>query len=257
MIMKNKKGSGNHLEIILSFVIFVGFLIFLFAILQISSPVKSKVGLNALETGIINFTKTRVDYFSLAVMKKTGGVYVKNNPLECFNFDVEFNLDYIIARDETGRMVEAKEVDGTIFIIDELKMPFFKIYSSPDFEENFRNYEEDEQWWVKCLEDKLEDPESYPELKSELGYMTGYEALSLEKIDELVGEYNRNYAGLQARFEIPTSENFGFSIMTLNGEEIAKTDKRVGRVVTAREVQVEIVNKSGDFTYAVLNMQTW
>jgi hypothetical protein len=236
--IKNKKGI-SHVEVILSFVIFIGFLIFLISIInpfKIFS--KSKVYLNILERELRNYTSVRVDFLTLRL----------NDGIEgCFKF--KYDLENITVKNETGSPLLAfSRIEGghrRIFIKG-IGEEFYYIYSSKEFKE------------------RIFDPKSCDLLKKDedytLGLFRSYDLTSYSKLQELKREHDSNYEELKQKLGIPTSKDFSFNVRDTTKKEILiEVAKKppVGVKVLARDVSIQIVNSTGDFRYAILNIQVW
>ena len=130
MVLKNKKGAVSHIEMILSFIIFVGFLIFLFAIFKpfrIASS--SETYVDVVERGIKENVSVNVNFQTL---KLTG-----TNP-GCFC--IPYSLKKVIVKNvnEVKILDSNVETDGNRLCIKNSQI-FFYISSSEEFPNNIGN----------------------------------------------------------------------------------------------------------------------
>jgi len=238
--MINIKRGTSNLEIILSFVIFIGFLFFMFLMFPITTTEKSKVGLDAAEQGIINFTKTEMVYFTF-VINDTKAL-LKASGKGCFWLESEVNVKNITVKNENDTLLNATKIGSAIYINGTGK--FYQVYSSSEF--GMRNFDTKD-----CKELKTGD--------FELGVVREYSAVSYNKIKTLNSSYFSGYSDLHVQFNIPKREGFGFILREINGNEIFRAIKeRSARAeILARDVPVQIAYQNGSLRYGILHLETW
>lgn len=230
---------------IISFVIFIGFLMFLIAIFPFRNPEKTTIGLDAAERGITNFSDMNLVYLTIA-LNETARDKIATNAVKCFFLDPNITLDKIIVKNETGSIVQSSvRLAGTkkaVYINGAGK--FYQIYSSPDFQISSYN--------DNCIEIKESDGLSF-------GLVRRSQTLSYRKLLNLNTSYYLNYNNLRTQFSIPPREDFGFILREVNGAEILRAMKsRPARAnVFARDVPIEVSYDNGTFGYFVLNVQSW
>jgi hypothetical protein len=244
--MNNKRGM-SHIEMVLSFIIFVGFLIFLFAIFKpLRGFSQGEVYLDILERNIKNYTKIEVKFLTLNINE--------NISSECFHFRYNSSLDNITERDANYNFVQSfcEGVGGgqgrgdvkprEIWINGTGN--FFYIY----FCDEFRESEFDA---VNC---KSLNKKDYS-----LGLYRSYNMTSYNKLEELEKEYANNYDELKGKFGLPSSKDFSFNVLDSSRNSILRVQKTIPRGVRvlARSEDVQLVYKNGTFKYAILNMKLW
>ncbi len=232
--MKNKKGVSN-LEMILSFLIFIGFVFALFLIFPIAKTERSKVGLDAAHKGILEFASVELTEFSVDIDKSSLA------SKSCFRFKSPTKLEKIIVRNKDNLLMNAVYEDNRIYIEGTEK--FYYISSSEEFEE--RNFPKD------CKELGLGN--------FEIGLISTSKVLSFKKASELKEAYSLKYSDLQAKFGIPARENFGFILREFNGTEIisAMKKKPLRVSVLVKETPVRIVYSNGELKYIMLHVEEW
>jgi hypothetical protein len=231
-----KKGASN-LEIILSFVIFVGFIFFLFLAFPLNRTQTSTVGLDSAERAIMNFTNIDLVYFSAVFSDES----MAQNEKTCFSFQPGRILDKVIALDENDNRVNAMSDGESINV--EGNGRFFQFYSSNEFVEN--SFNED------CTQMNSSD--------YGIGLVREYSVLSGSRIELLKGMYDKDYLNLVINFSLPSKSNFGFTLREINGTEImnATRKKPVRGNVLARDLPVQIVYSDGELKYAMMRIETW
>lgn len=227
--IKSKK-AVSHIEIILSFVIFAGFVTFIFSVFNpFSVREASELHLNIVERAIKDFISLKIELLALRL---------NQTPDKCFYFNYTFESN-IIVKNEKDEFVDASN-NGKNTYIDN-KGEFFYIYSCEIFEEQAVNYPE-------CI--KIEN--------YTLGLHKDYEMVSYDKLVELKNYYENNYSALKESFKIPENEDFLFSVSDTLGSIELTTEKTIPRTrVSARNVPIQLAYKNGTFRYAILNIQTW
>lgn len=236
--MASRKGVAIHVEMVLSFIIFVGFVIFILAAFPVYKSSKSSVGLDSAERSISDFVKFDVKYFTVVLNRTIAA--------DCFCFQSDSELGKVIAVNEAGETVSASYSNGEVCV--KSKEVFNSIYSSPEFKENsfdFRN----------C--DSLN--------KSTNDYLTGIEddvtMVSYNKILNLISLYDSGYETLKDSFGIPDKEDFGFRVVNLKGEDSfnlqAIKTRPAKTEVLARNVPAQIAYENGSFVFGMINVQSW
>jgi len=242
----NRKKAISHVEVILSFTIFIGFLIFLFVIFKpFGGFNKEDIYVDIVERGIINHTLSEVVAFSLKL----------KNPIEerfsCFGFEYDVDNGVVVKNesyDLVNSCVEKKGSKSTIYI--EGKGIFFNIYSNELFETDDSFDSE------KCK--KLKEDRDYV-----LGLVRKYGMLSRERLIQLKERCKNaeTYEELKKKFGIPSSKEFAFSVKDTLGKELEDLElsKEVpeGIRVTARSLPIQLVYANGDMRYAILNVRVW
>ncbi len=242
-IERKGKKAVSHVDIILSFVIFTGFLIFLIAIFK---PFKisggEEVYLDMAERKIRDLTSTEVKFLTIRLNANTE---IEN----CFCFDYDFSN--VTVKNKNYSFVNAlskekgKGRKGRKVCIDN-KEVFFYIYSCEDFkEERFDS--------SNCID--LEE-NNYT-----LGLFRKYDMASWRKLNELNKSYEENYDEVKNEIGLPGSKDFSFNIRKTEaaGEVILRVKKEPpkGVKVLARDIPIQIVHENGTLNYAILNIRVW
>lgn len=229
--MINKRGM-EHVEVILSFVIFIGFLIFLLVIFRpFEKADKSSVYLDTVERGIKDFANIQVNYTSLIL---------NNSFIGCFY--INYPCDKVIVKDKDDNIINAKCGEGKVYIGGSGK--FYSIYSSEEFEEN--------SFDVRGCQFLDESNYSF-------GLFRSYDMVLYERLLGLKEKYETDYTGIKKDFNLPASENFAFTIKDTTQNIMMQTNKTVPKRLTvlARDAPIQIIYKNGTIKYAILNVQNW
>jgi hypothetical protein len=234
--MIGKKGISGHIELILSFLIFITFVVFL---LIFVNPIKktntTTYYLDLTESAIMDNIKTNLTTFS---------VTLPSNALACFciPYPSPGADKKLIVKNDKGEIVTATYIGGNICINGGNR--FHKIYFSEEFEEVP----------VAC------DPatNTLAEGTYTIGVLNEYDKVSGKALSNLNEDYNDDYANLKINLAIPGDFNIIVNL-TDNGEYLAygKTQEPKNAEIMAREIPIEIINSTGGFIPAVMNLQAW
>lgn len=235
------KRGISHIEVIISFVVFVGFLFFLFAFIK---PVRnteiSQTILDLSQQGIEDYTNVNYSYISV----KLSDSLVFDGKL-CFAIPISIDNGRIVVKDKKDVEVNSGADESKIYISQDSEK-FYTIYASSVFE----------------LKGALSDcKDLVKDTDYSLGFLSEYQVLSNESIFQLKERYdsNEDYISLKRYFKIPDSNNFGFSIRETNGDEIISAMRSPpARIsVIARDVPSQLIYKTGEIKFVIMNVQAW
>ncbi|MFH1307340.1 MAG: hypothetical protein ABIH72_00630 [archaeon] len=228
----NKRGM-SHIEMIASFLIFVGFLLFLLAFLNPikESPINENL-LDLAERGIIE--RGSVEIFKAQM-------YLKQPYSGCFGYDLD--VSSVVVFNEKGNILQADYSGGYLYI-DATSGELFTIHSFMDLEENTFSP-------GSC---SIFDEENVT-----LGLSKNSKVIYFNRLSNFSQEYNDNYESVRNSVNLPSRNDFGFILRTSGGNEIIRAMKSTpsGLNAVAREIPVEVLYRNGTISYAVLNVRIW
>jgi flagellar capping protein FliD len=247
-IFKKKNKRGSHVGMILSFAIFITFIVFLYAVLKPS-----------VNTG--EDKKSTLDYLKMKITENissnftSAGVQINSsaNPgqkcvtLQNFLAFLEILPPYrIIVKNETENIQPAYIVDlssGNLEINRATRNNlFFKIYSAPEFDGLVVNTS------ISC---------SNP--------ITNY-VVSSVKIDNYIFEkgvysfvnyYNNDYDKLKNDLNVPSGNEFGFEFTQGNGTKISAENLVAAGTVYAEEIPIQYIDNSANIQSGFINIKVW
>lgn len=265
---KNKKTKSNkaqgHVEMILSFVIFLSFLVLLFSLLN---PSKNK----EVDETIFDVTKNSIfnfisgDFNVLTIVISTGA---SNSDTECISIPTDslgFNPDLnIIVFDANQDIKKSNITTDKIFIsfsnTNEFNR-FYKIYNSNEFS-SFSISDTTSCTELVEIEDSELDTE---ELKFKLVNNEIKNLISNKKISDLENLYSTNYVSLKNQLNI--NNEFSFIVyelnQNLNGDFsqtlIAKGEKNppFNAQVLSRDYPISMINSTAGLNFGIINIRTW
>lgn len=240
------KRGATHVGIVLSFVIFVTFLVFLYTTLQptIESDKDKEVLLDVLKETLVNEISGEL---TSAVIKitdepdKTGGCisipHVEGHSSE--NFIVKWVPDAI-----TGELIISSilsgsnlRIDSSLFDDDPEKI---KIYYSS---ETFNNPS------FSCP-----DPEPKP---SEIELVQTNTYIFKSKVGNLKSRYDTDSTTLKTDLDLPPGTEFGFSFEEDNGDIISSGETDVTASIFAEELIIQYVNETANINTGSLTLRVW
>lgn len=230
-IRKIGKKGAVHIEMIVSFILFISFIVFLlwfFKPAQIFS--KSPTASEVTESSILDYVSTNL---TLSSIKINQGFTIG----QCLY--VGFNLtNNTIVKSESS-IVNADYENGYLYF--GYDGGFYRIFSSEELEEKSIDH-------TTCT---LIDDENYT-----LGLTRDYSEVSYSKLITFNDSYYNNYSQLKKDLKI--RNDFNFIIQDSSG--IMFQGKRYtpqGIDLMAKDIAIEILDKNASLDSAILNIQTW
>jgi len=251
--MKNKKGS--HVGIVLSFVIFVTFLIFLYTIVEpsIKTQKDKETLLDYLKIELMERFSTNLTTATISINR----TYYVWECVKLINLTEEIEVDSrLIVKNKLGNISKAnisEDKNTDLFIDRENKEEvFFKIYNSEEFgklnETTINPYtplKKDEIGWKGQA----------------IGYTVGLvrtdEYIFETKVIKLIEEYQNDSEGLKSELKIPIGSEFSFGLTYSNETRIGTEEKDIPINIYAREIPVQYVDKEANINLGHINIQIW
>ncbi len=251
--MLEKRGSSGHIEVIISFTIFIAFVVFL---LVFTNPIErtkeNKHYIEITEDAIMERLLVDLTAFSITVEPA-----VISTITNCFCFDYQIP-EKVVGKDEDGIKTSA----GTFFGATDYvcvkptktttgtNKKHYKIYFSSEFAEAPG----------VCVGPIGSGGGDYILSSGDytLGVRNEYKKVSKAQLLWLNNSYNTNYHNLRAT-TLNLKNNFNIFVRTIDGEYIVygkiKEPKEIN--VIAKEIPIEILDDQGTITPAVINLQVW
>ena len=232
----NKK-AGTHIGVVLSFVIFVVFLVFLYSTLiepTINQNDKNYL-LENLKTKLIKNVSEELTFIT---------TNLNNNPsqncIELVNFITKTEINSnIISKNEN--ILQSYINGNNLRIVRESNETFFKIYYSKEFEE---------------LNSVGENCEVIDENNYAIGLVRTDKYVFETKIINLMSEYENNYETLKEELKVPIGSDFNFGFIYNNKTSII-TEKDILTNIYAVEIPVQYVDKESNILLGLINIKIW
>jgi hypothetical protein len=222
---KNRRGS--HVEVIISFIIFVTFILFIFSIVEpsISTQKDKKNMFEGVDLKIIGEVSSNMTTITVNFGGGSGGC------VDLDNLNIGKN---IVVKDAYGEGVSSSADDNSLEINGESGETFFKIYYSEEFDE---------------LDGSGCSPTSY-----DLGLTKTSKYIFQKKVMELI---SRDYETLKTEFNISEGVDFGYGIILSNGTTIETNQEQLPTNVYIRETPIEYVDLDGNILEGYLKTRIW
>ena len=242
----NMNKRGSHVGIILSFVIFVTFIIFLYSALQPSMNLEGgkqamldflkKEFLNKM-IGDMTELRVRIDEVKITskcvkltgLQNKTGigkKIIVKNENNEKRKYYIERNGDLSIDR---------KDLSET----------FFKIYYSEEF------MNENSAVSSPC------NPADEAKKEYTLGNIRTKEYIFQSLLKKMMDDYEVDYDSVKEMMKVPPGNDFGFSFKNSTGGIIKTGDVDKQTNVYAEEISVNYVDQNANVLPGFISINVW
>ena len=243
-IMKYKRGS--HVGVVLSFLIFITFLFFLYVTVAPAIKIKEdkKFILNYLKIELIKKLSEDLTSITIVIDKTVEEGCVE---LEDFTKEVLVNSTLIV-KDNIGNILEAQisQNNRDLFINrGDNKTDFFKIHVSKEFDEI------EEGSMNQC--EKLEkDDEGY-----KIGSIKVTKYLFETKIIELKNLSDYDYDSLKKDLNISGGNEFGFDFIYDNGTIIETKTGETKTNIYIEEIPVQYIDKEANILQGIIRIKVW
>jgi hypothetical protein len=239
MKAKNKK-SQAHVEIIISFVIFVGFVLAMLLFLNPASNKKTDYSsLDKVWEKIYRNISSNVYHASLVAD-------IPSN-VSCFKVDNLYNISYrFVVLDEEGKKLEANFENNkeNIVIKKQASGKAYDIYFSSSF--SAQDYNPN-----NCLNLQSQNYD-YGSINVERRILT-------ESIESLENNYLNDYAGLKIKLGI--KEDFDFYVINITGGILFNKTLELAGLrkpdVLARQIPLRVINKNLTNIDIIMQLRVW
>lgn len=235
-MIKNKKGS--HVGVILSFVIFVTFLVFLFSIF--GSPLKVPSNKNAV-IDYIEAELTKKFEANLTILTIAPPTSAGKSCIKIINAKENFQIANSLAKDVNDNVVKSAPSSGINLFIKWGSEEFFRIYYS---EEPLNNQDFS---YSDCY---LLQPEDISSVRTDVYFSTN-------KISEFLENYSEDYDAVKEELNLPVTTEFGFSFTDEEGNinSTKQTDANID--IFSRDVPIQYFDEYANVKSGFINIKVW
>jgi hypothetical protein len=235
----NKKGS--HVAVVISFIIFVTFMVFLFTMAKGSFQTeKNKDSLiEYLKTKLIEETSSQLNTVTVNLSKTSSQACVELNGIV-----PDFGITSKVIVKNQNQITTPSSVNGDNLRIIRINNndQFFKIYTSNEFPLTGTGS------WT-C--DQFNEGTDY-----NLGIAKTEKYVFEDKVFDLITRYS-DYKNLKEYLKIPEGTDFGIGFVYENGTSINVGIKDVTTDVYIKETPVQYVSRGGDIKSGFLRIIVW
>ena len=238
----DSKRSQSHVEMIVSFVLFVGFVIFLLLMFNPQKYNSLDYGsIDAVQASLMKNLSVEYDYTSVILTNAT------SLSGKCFKTEPIIGINGTIAVKDINGVVTYSRNESNILIIKTIDLQrFYGVYSADFFSELIPN---------QCS--GLATIQIYKPKNYSLGILTTKSAVLYENIEELNRSYYSNYDGLKNNLGI--KNDFSFIIRRnetdILFDTISKQPQNIN--VLSREIPFLSINKTGSTENLFMNLGVW
>ncbi len=248
-MLKSKKAS--HVGFILSFVIFITAVVFLYTILQPNFQVSTEKK-NVL-THLTGEIEKNVTAKLTTISLSSSGSFTE----ECFEFEnLLSNLDLnnrIIVKNTSGSSLTAYTSSfGNSLVVDrggDNTINFFKVLESEEFSP------------INDVGSSCSNNKSFSESEYTLGLVKTEGFVFSSKVSELKITYDGSYQTLKSELSVPDSSDFIFNFTYQNGTDISAGNLpesvQTQLSVYSEEKEIQYINSNGDKETGTLTVMVY
>jgi preprotein translocase subunit YajC len=238
---RNKRGS--HVEVILSFAIFITFMVFLYAIIEpkLKTMEEKNSMLDHLEKNVLSEISAQINSTAIKILKDTTGKpCVKLN-----NFQGVIQNIHLITEDSAGILI-SHSLQGDSNLYADLPADKFLKASGADLFD------------ASPSETKSNCEPIDVSNSDQIRLILRLENVTFEKkINELFSSYTTNYEELKNRLRVPESADYGFAFIDNTGQMIETSVPDREMSIYAREIPIAYLNQSADTLAGTLIVKVW
>ncbi len=234
--MKKRKGA-THVAVVLSFIIFITFLIFVYSYLVQPNLVQKNNGvvIESLKSKIVENVSKELTIIS---------VKTESAPQDCIKLDSfisTFGIDSRVAvKDGSGTTQTFYVVGSNLEISRSGGGTFFKVYHSDEFEPASSQGES------PC------NPRNYDK-----GLVKKEKYVFENEIKNLISEYNESYNSIKENLGVPAGSEFGFGFEYSNGTEIKTERDSFSENVYSKRFPVIYTDNDSNIKFGFIIINLW
>ncbi len=234
----NKRGS--HVGVVISFVIFITFIIFLYSITEPITRVERG------KQDLLEFLKTElINEFTADMTTET--ILITNEGVgNCIKIDTEdaANIN-TIAKDEETEDILGSYFDGDYIKIERNEATQIKIYYSEKFIDNAE---------IAGCDNEITETDFEFGLVRTLTYVFNS---SIMNFSDFIST-QEGYDAVKEKFNIPSADNFGFAFEDGDRNIIVQTEEReVSTDIYVEEVPMQYVDNEANIKPGFLRIKVW
>lgn len=235
MVKKIKNKKGSHVGVVLSFGIFVTFLIFLYIAIEPALQTKQEQTLliNKLRPQIID--KVSTNFTTMTISNSSAD--------DCIRIgDYEYaDMNSTIVLDPQGDVISSNVSDGDLYIESSLE-EFYKIHSA-DVQLDTQSFDTSTCGTTAS---------SY-----ERGINRKQNEISEQKTLDLIDEYDYNYSNIKKEFNVPDTKNFGIDFIHSNGTLVKANATNFTRDIFIKDFSIQYFDGNAEKKGGFLRIRIW
>lgn len=224
--MKRKRGS--HVGVMISFLIFIVFITFIYSALEpaIKSENNKNLFLDNIEKKLIMSFE---DNLTVGIIK----VLTSKSCLELS--EVNDNFVYV-AKDKENNQLDIDTIEGHV-LIGLNNNDYIKVYASK---------------WFNVSKSSFSSCETFYN-----SFKITRKEIFKKKIQKIINDYNTDYEKLKANLGIPEELSFKFDFILQNKTEILTNKKIVSDNIYSKEFLINYFDESANLKLGKIRLQVW
>jgi len=233
--MKNKRGT--HVGVVLSFILFLTFLTFMFAMIRFPFSIEQKKegSLDLIKENIIESLSSDVTTILIA----NTSVNVGEDCLRMSETDLTLAGDNFISKDKDLNTFNSKRESGILYVDWTDSQSFFKIYYTPS---GFTLYSS-----LTCTSSG----------NAEIKNIKQSEEIFVSKIIEKLYEYSSDYEALKEEIGVSTTNEFKFQFEYENQTTIGENMTDIKTNIYLKKYQIDYFDVDGNKEIGGLLVYLW
>ncbi|OYT36080.1 hypothetical protein B6U91_01920 [Candidatus Pacearchaeota archaeon ex4484_71] len=235
--MRVNDKRGTHVGVVLSFILFITFLIFLFATIQfpLKHSAKKANSLEGIEKQLIDkISEDAILVYLANTSAQSGEDCVKISEQDLPNLPAN-----ALARDITGEVIPSKREGGFTYVAWSKSQSFFKVYYS------------DTSLAIPPLGSCSSSADG------EIRNVGETREVFESKIINLLQEYNTSYDSLKREVGITEDDEFSIQFEYSNGTILGRDVKDMETNIYGKEFDVEYISQEGENKKGELRIYLW
>jgi hypothetical protein len=235
----NKKAQG-HIEVVISFVIFVGFVLFMFVLFN---PIKTNTNPGLVDVAYLRLdSKLSVNIKTISVVNRTeltDGCFTIDN--QALISDLGCNQGNIIVKNLNGEIVDSILSEGAL-TLETSNRGFYTIYCGDALDGS---------------QDSLSNCPNLEVSDYKLGIVIERSYWSEELIESFISNYESDYD--KTKEKLGVSGDFGFTILDNDENNLYKPNFEVPRSLTsyAKTLPIRLIDDQAKTQNAKVNVVIW
>lgn len=229
--------NGTHVGVIISFMIFVTFLFFLYAIVQpaIETRNEKQVPLDSLEREVLSEVSADLTTASVFVDVPGGGCFVLVNFITKTGID-----DNIIVINDSGTTFDSYISGSGLLVNTGGSNLLLKVRMSEEFDAIGSS-------GLSCT-----NVNDYT-----IGLIKTREYVFSSRMDNLISVYDLGYGTARSLLKVSSDSDFGLSFTYNNGTVIKTKEINVSRSIYAKDIPVQYIDDDANEVSGIINIKIW
>ena len=230
-MIKNKKGS--HFGMMISFAIFISFLVVFYALInqKTKSKTDQEIYLNKLLSELKNSFKSNISEINIKLNESQSSCFKIDKPI--------ISSNNVTVKDHNKNIVDSYSDSNYLYINS--SDTFFKIYYSDEFNTNT----------------PMTECNYLPEQNYTIGLIKTEKKIFEKKIKLVIKEYNENYDELKNNLSLPQDYNFEFSFINSTGGILNVTKEKSSQEIFSKKEYISYIDENANHSSGYLIATVW